>query len=204
MKNNLLLLVFTTGLILAPGLLFASAIDECKKHFDNAEYEEALPPCLKAGKSGHQDSQSILGEIYDRKGNARQTYYWWNRAAQDGYIPARNQLAMKFYYGGSIFGPDKGWQQDYRKAYAIWIEDARNGHAPAQFMVAEMNHQGQGVKQNYAEAWAWFSLSLEQGYQLAGDSLQELSRKMSAEQKQLGLKKLAEYRERIKRNKAEI
>ena len=185
-------------------VMASNSVDECKKHFDNAEYEKALTPCLEAGKSGHLDSQSILGEIYDREGNARETFYWWNRAAQDGYIPARNQLAMKFYYGGSIFGPEQGWNQDYQSAYAIWIEDARNGHAPAQFMVAEMHHQGQGVRQDYAEAWAWFTLALEQGYNLASDTLQELSRKLSPQQKQRGKQLLADYRERIKRNKSKM
>ena len=182
----------------------STAIKTCKILFDDALYEQALAPCLEASKAGHQDSQSILGELYDRQGNARETYYWWNRAAQDGYIPARNQLAMKFYYGGSIFGPEEGWKQDYQKAYAIWLEDARNGHAPAQFMVAEMHRQGQGVRQDYAEAWAWFSLSLEQGYMLAGDTLHEMASKMSPEQQQRAEKLIADYRDRIKRNKARL
>ena len=204
MKKRLLFLIYNAGLIFTPATLAASAIDECKTLFDNAEYEQAFTPCLEAGKSGHLDSQSILGEIYDRQGNAKETFYWWNRAAQDGYIPARNQLAMKFYYGGSIFGRETGWNQDYRSAYAIWIEDALMGHAPAQFMVAEMYHQGQAVTQDYAEAWAWFNLALEQGYKLALDSLQELSNKMSPQQKQRGKQLLADYRERMQRAKANL
>ena len=88
---------------------------------------------------------------------------------------------MKFYYGGSVFGP----------------EDARTGHAPAQFMVAEMHRQGQGVPQDYAAAWAWFRLALEQGYQLAGDSLYELESKLSPQQRQEGKARLASYRQEI-------
>ena len=199
----------TLGFIIITSLSFtniqaSTAVETCKKQFDDALYEQALAPCLEASKSGHLDSQSILGELYDRQGNARETFYWWNRAAQDGYIPARNQLAMKFYYGGSIFGPEEGWRQDYRSAYAIWIDDARNGHAPAQFMVAEMHRQGQGVRQDYAEAWAWFSLALEQGYKLASDSLYEMSSKMSSEQKQRAKKLMSDYRKRIQRNNAKI
>ncbi|MGD2118917.1 MAG: tetratricopeptide repeat protein [Chromatiales bacterium] len=197
-------LAMMAGFLVISNLQAASAVEECKQLFDEALYEQALSPCLEAAKSNHLDSQSILGELYDRQGNSRETYYWWNRAANAGYIPARNQLAMKFYYGGSVFGPEAGWRQDYRSAYAIWIEDAYHGHAPAQFMVAEMHHQGQGVKQDYAEAWAWFSLALDQGYTLAGESLYELTRKMSPQQKQAGQKKLENYRERIRRNTSEI
>lgn len=170
--------------------------------FDHAQYKEAMAPCLKAGKSGHLDSQSILGELYDNQGKSKETFNWWNRAAEAGYIPARNQLAMKYYYGGSIFGPEKGWKQDYQKAYALWLKDARNGHAPAQFMVAEMHHLGQGVAQNYAEAWAWFRLALQQGYKLAGDSLVELNRKMSTQQKQQGKERLDRYAKEIAQRQA--
>ena len=178
----------------------STAITTCKKLFDEANYEQALKPCLKAGRSGHLDSQSILGEIYDRKSDAKETYYWWNRAAMAGYIPARNQLAMKFYYGGSIFGPEKGWEQDYKTAYTIWLQDARQGNAPAQFMVAEMHHQGQGVSKDYVEAWAWFSLALENGYKLASDSLHELSNKISPEEKKQAERKRDVYRHKITKN----
>ena len=175
----------------------ATPVERCKQLFDEALYEEALAPCLEAGRSGHLDSQSILGELYERQGNSRETFNWWSRAAEAGHIPARNQLAMKFYYGGSIFGPEDGWEQDYRKAYAIWLEDAQNGHAPAQFMVAEMHRRGQGVDQDYATAWAWFTLALDQGYKLAGDALYELSGKMSAQHRRDGKTRLAEYKKLI-------
>ena len=185
-------------ILLSSTTVATTPVEKCKHLFDEALYEEALKPCLEAGKSGHLDSQSILGELYDNQGNSKETFNWWNRAAEAGYIPARNQLAMKYYYGGSIFGPEKGWKQDYPKAFAIWLKDAQNGHAPAQFMVAEMHHRGQGVAQDYAEAWAWFRLSLHRGYKLAGDSLVELSRKMSPQQKQQGKAKLDRYTDEIK------
>jgi len=189
--------------ILFTDSLAATPVETCKHLFDEAQYEEALTPCLEAGESGHLDSQSILGELYERQGNAKETFYWWNRAANAGYIPARNQLAMKFYYGGYIFGPEEGWKQDYRKAYELWLEDAQKGHAPAQFMVAEMHHQGQGVSRDHTAAWAWFSLALEKGYMLAGDSLQELSKKMSPEQRMEAQGKLANYKRDIEQKRAQ-
>jgi len=175
----------------------SSAVETCKQLFDDAEYEKALAPCLEAGKSGHLDSQSILGELYDRKGNSQETYFWWIRAANAGYVPARNQLAMKYYYGGSVFGAEEGWRQDYQRAYSLWKRDAVNGHAPAQFMVAEMHHQGQGVRKDYAEAWAWFRLSLDGGYKLATDTLGEVRRKMSKDQMTEAKRRYQNYKLRI-------
>ncbi|NNJ90670.1 MAG: hypothetical protein HKP55_03245, partial [Gammaproteobacteria bacterium] len=113
MKYTLRTAALMIGLLLISNGYASTAVETCKKLFDNAEYEKALAPCLEAGKNGHQDSQSILGEIYNNKGNSQETYFWWIRAANAGYLPARNQLAMKFYYGGSVFGPEEGWRQDY-------------------------------------------------------------------------------------------
>jgi hypothetical protein len=191
------------AILMSSNTFAATPAESCKQLFDEALYKDALAPCLEAAKSGHLDSQSILGELYERQGNSKETFHWWSRAAEAGYIPARNQLAMKFYYGGSIFGPEEGWTQDYKRAYAIWLEDARNGHAPAQFMVAEMHHRGQGVMRDYPAAWAWFRLALEQGYKLASDSLVELSKKMPPQQKQDGKRKLADYRKTIEQRQAD-
>jgi len=190
-------LIALVGIALASNAFAANSVETCKQLFDEALYEAALAPCLEAGEAGHLDSQSILGELYDNQGNSKETFAWWNRAAEAGYLPARNQLAMKYYYGGSIFGPEEGWSQDYQKAYAIWLDDARNGHAPAQFMVAEMHRQGQGVSQDYAAAWAWFKLAQDQGYALAGDSLYELNRKMSPQLRQDAKTKLTRYQQEI-------
>ena len=203
MNTKLQYMTALASIALASSTFAASPVETCKHLFDEALYEEALTPCLEAGEAGHLDSQSILGELYERQRNSAETFNWWNRAAEAGYLPARNQLAMKYYYGGSIFGPEEGWNQDYQKAYAIWLDDARNGHAPAQFMVAEMHRQGQGVDQDYATAWAWFSLAREQNYALAGDSLYELSRKMSPQLRQDGKDKLARYNKEIAQRKAD-
>lgn len=197
MKHTMRTALFIICFLLLSNSHASTPVDTCKKLFDDAEYEKALAPCLEAGRSGHLDSQSILGEIYDRQGNSQETYFWWIRAANAGYIPARNQLAMKFYYGGSVFGPEEGWRQDYARAYSLWKRDAINGNAPAQFMVAEMHHQGQGVREDYAEAWAWFRLALDGGYKLATDSLGELRRKMSKEQMTEAKRRYRNYKQRL-------
>jgi TPR repeat protein len=194
-------LVMLVGIIAFSNLQASGAVEQCKKLFDEAQYQQALAPCLESGKSGHLDSQSILGELYDRQSNSKETYFWWIRAANAGYIPARNQLALKFYYGGSVFGPEEGWRQDYSRAYSIWREDAQKGHPHAQFMVADMYFKGQGVRQDNVEAWIWFNLALDQGYKLAGDSLVELTRKMSTEQKQRAQEQIDTYRQRVEHYK---
>ena len=98
----------------------ATPVEECKKLFDNAAYQQADSICTQAAQSGHRAAQVMLGEIKDRQGESEKTAFWWGKAAEAGSQPARNLLALKYYYGGTVFGPEKGWQQDYAKAFSIW------------------------------------------------------------------------------------
>jgi len=130
-----------------------SPLEECKKLFDNALYKEGIPSCTLAAEAGDSSSQTMLGEMFDSMGNSAKTAYWWNKAADAGYQPARNLLALKYFYGGTVLGPEKDWDQDYKKAYKIWIKDAKEGVATSQFMIGIMHQQGLGVKKDLSEAY---------------------------------------------------
>ena len=112
-------------------------------------------------------------------------------------LPAQNLLALKYYYGGDVFGPQAGWTQDYTRAFKIWQRSAKKGVEPSQFMLGVMYMLGQGVDSDYAEAHAWFNLALSGGYKLATDSLMELSHKISADEKRQGQQRLQQLREEL-------
>ena len=171
----------------------ATTAEECSTLIDKGLLEQAVPICTDAAEAGDMRSQTLLGEIYDQQGDSEKTALWWNRAANAGYQPARNLLAMKYYYGGSVFGPERGWTRNYPEAFRIWHEDAEQGTASSQFMIGVMYFNGEGVEKNLPEAWYWLSLALDNGYKLATDVLIELSRKISPEQKRLAMKKLTIY-----------
>ncbi|NNJ90122.1 MAG: SEL1-like repeat protein [Gammaproteobacteria bacterium] len=61
-----------------------------------------------------------------------------------------------------------------------------------------MYYKGQGVRQDYAEAWAWFTLALDKGYKLASDSLHELSNKISRQQMEDAKRRYQNYKQRLK------
>lgn len=197
MKITLQLLIATVVFLPGSNTQAGTDADECQRLFDEALWQQALAPCIQAAEAFDLTSQSILGELYDRQGDSEKTRYWWSRAASAGYLPARNQLALKYYYGGSVFGAEKGWTQDYAKAHEIWKQDALQGTPSAQFMIGEMYLRGYGVRQDPAEAWAWLNLALDGGYKMAGDSLYELSRTITLPQMQSGKRKLTEYRRQI-------
>lgn len=171
----------------------ATPVEECKRLFDENLYQEAIASCTAAVKTGDSAVQTMLGEIYDQKGNSEKTAFWWNKASDAGYQPARNLLALKYFYGGTVFGPEKGWIQDYSKAYIIWKEDADRGIATSQFMLGVMHQKGLGVIKDLSKAWFWHKVSLGNGYKLSTDVLIEISREITPVQRRLGEEKLAKY-----------
>jgi len=193
MRKFSLIFITTLSLTLNSHTQAATQAKQCQNLFDEELWQKALSACTVSAKAGEASSQSLLGEIYDNKKNSEKAAHWWKLAANAGYQPARNLLASKYYYGGSVFSSEEGWPQDLSKAFNIWHEDAEKGIATSQFMIGVMYHKGEGVAQNHAEAWFWLKLALQNKYKLATDVLIELSREISPEQKKLGMQKLVNY-----------
>ncbi|WP_078456513.1 tetratricopeptide repeat protein [Solemya velum gill symbiont] len=178
-------------------------VDKCIKLYNEASYQQAFEPCNSAAENGHAQAQTILGEFYDDQGEVEKAHFWWEQASSSGYLPARNLLAQKHYYGGSVLGKEKGWQQSYSKAMSIWKEDAFMGVATAQFMVGEMYLTGKGMEPNLAEGWAWMKLASNNGYKLADDLLYEFKHQITAAQHEAAVLKLKEYEKIIKGRNSE-
>ena len=60
---------------------------------------------------------------------------------------------------------------DYAKAVQEWKPLAEDGYDVAQYNLAWMYENGQGVPQDYAEAVKWYRLAAEQGYARAQHNL---------------------------------
>ena len=193
MKKMTKYLLVMIGLFVNHAIHANPSIDECKQLFDEARWESALAPCIRAAESGDSSSQTILAEVYDRKGDSGKTAFWLEKAASSNYQPARNLLALKYYYGGSVFGPEEGWQQDYAKAFDIWLGDSRNGIASSQFMVGLMYFKAEGVAYDPSEAYFWLKVSLAKGYKMSTDVLIEVSKRITPAQRQSAEEKLAKY-----------
>jgi TPR repeat protein len=194
---NKLTLILISSIFLSPTVSAGTAASLCNRLFDDVSYSEAVTPCTSAAEGGDLNAQTILGELYDhRKGvaaDASQSARWWGEASAKGHLPAQNLLALKYYYGGTVFGPEEGWKQDYNRAMEIWRSSAERGEPTSQFMLAEMYKLGQGAPQNPQTAYAWFMLSSQGGYKLATDGAMEMSRIMTPQQKQQAKQLLDDY-----------
>ncbi|MCP4076528.1 MAG: sel1 repeat family protein [Gammaproteobacteria bacterium] len=198
--------IVKSALILSLLLMFNCVVadqpaDRCLQLFNDSDYSKAATVCLQAAEMGDAASQTVLGEMYDAGDGVapdqKIVARWWIRAAESSYLPAQNLLALKYYYGGDVFEAQPEWTQDYKKAFDIWKQSAYRGVATSQYMMGEMFMQGQGVSVDYVESYAWFKIALEGGYKLATDSLIELSRVISANQKQAGLTRIISLKKEI-------
>jgi len=55
-------------------------------------------------------------------------------------------------------------QQEMNEVMRLWMEAADQGHAQAQWAIASIFDQGQGVKQDYVEANKWYRKAADQGH----------------------------------------
>lgn len=74
-------------------------------------------------------------------------------AAQAGQIDAQFEIGVTFAEGKN------GFERDYKKAVEWYSQAALMGHGSAQFQLASMYQFGQGVDNNPAEAYIWYSLA---------------------------------------------
>jgi hypothetical protein len=194
---NRLILTILLSISLSPVVSAETAASLCNRLFDEASYNDAVTPCSSAAEEGDLNAQTILGELYDHSNgvavDASQSARWWEKAAAKGHLPAQNLLALKYYYGGTVFGPEKGWEQNYSKAMEIWRSSAEQGEPTSQFMLGEMYKLGQGVPRNPETAYAWFMLSSQGGYKLATDGAMEMTRIMTPQQKKQAKQLLNDY-----------
>lgn len=65
-------------------------------------------------------------------------------------------------------------EHDYADAIKLYNLAARHNHAPAQYNLGVMLHEGTGVEQNLNEAYAWLFTAAQQGHSKAQDQLENM------------------------------
>lgn len=115
------------------------------------------PALLAKANGGDAAAQVQLGESYAAgKGVApdlHQAAEWYKKAADKGDLAAELHLAQLYRDGGKNFPHDMAQAAEwYRKA-------AERGDPGAQATLATLYSIGQGVPQNYLEAYYWLYLA---------------------------------------------
>jgi TPR repeat protein len=115
------------------------------------------PALLAKANGGDAAAQVTVGENYAAGTGVEQDYRlaadWYRKAAEKGDIAGQLHLAALYRDGG------KGFERDMAQAAEWYLKAADQGDVSGQGMMGTLYSLGQGVEQNYVEAYYWLDLA---------------------------------------------
>lgn len=159
---------------------------------------KATKQFLKAALQNYDVAQLNLAMKYNNnisEKSLKRAFFWYEKAAKQGNLPAMNNLANMYYHGQTV-------KKDYKKAYDLYFEAASKGDSIAQFNIAMMYYNGEYVKQSDKNTLTWLTLSAKSGYAMAQVRLGNFYREGYALVKQDFKKALTWYYEAAKQKYA--
>jgi TPR repeat protein len=146
--------------------------------------KQAVAWYQKSAEQGHREAQSALASMYQYghgvRRNIKLAFYWYKKSADQGYDSAQASLADLYRWGEGVAedseqamllyrkAADQGAKEYQRKLADVMVDDAPNeaahwyrlaaesNDAEAQFKLAELYEQGNGVPKNDEEAFSWY------------------------------------------------
>lgn len=143
--------------------------------------QNTLATAAEADAAGDVDRQRSILKALAKKGEARAQYQlgrtyelgtvkdkpdllaasrWYEKAAGQGYIPAKARL-------GHLYLEGVGVMQDFKKARRYLYPATDAGNEQAQFDLARMWQQGLGGEKNAAMAYAYYEFAARQDFEPA-------------------------------------
>ncbi len=129
----------------------------------------------KAAEQGNTEAQFSLGDMYEKgrgvEKNETEAAKWYRKAAEQGHALAKGGLT-DFERLKAAEEQRLKAAAEHRKAAAEHRKAAESGNVDAQYQLAVMYQNGQGVHKSDYEAKEWYQKAAEQGhadaqYQLA-------------------------------------
>lgn len=120
----------------------------------DTDYDIAKQWCEKAVAQNYSVAQYFMAKYFMKSTSAK--YFWYRKAAEQGYAKAQNMVGR--YVGEGFVGVTKNAEiavEWYKKA-------AAQGLAVAQYNLAICLEEGDGCKEDKAEAVKWYRKAAEQ------------------------------------------
>jgi len=145
------------GLVAVATFLFLEAGQTVVAQQSRAQQTGIDAALLAKAKSGDAVAQVAVGESYAAgtgvTQDCRLAAEWYQKAADKGDVAGQLHLAALYRDGGS------GFERDMAQAAEWYRKAADQGDVSAQGMMGTLYSLGQGVEQNYAEAYYWLDLA---------------------------------------------
>ena len=128
---------------------------------------DGADPC----KKGYAPAQHNIGTIYRAgdgvKENLKETFKWYQMAAQQGNAESQFYLGLLYYNGGGV-------NQDIKEAFKWYKFAVAQNHPEAQNSLAAMYLEGKGVPANPEMARRLFFASAQQGNAIAQTNIGQM------------------------------
>jgi hypothetical protein len=136
------------------GLVAVAAIAVLTVRAQQTGIDTAL---LAKANSGDAAAQVAVGENYAAGTGVARDYkaaaQWYQKAADKGDVAGQLHLAVLYRDGG------EGFERDMAQAAEWYRKAGDHGDVGAQGMMGTLYSTGQGVEQNYGEAYYWLDLA---------------------------------------------
>lgn len=149
-------------LVLFSALIYGSSksdFDHGHEYYKQGEYGQAFQIWSSLAKQGYSSAQYNLGVMYEEGQGVQKNYaaavQWYGIAADMGHSSAQYKLA-KIYKTGQY-----GIAINKVEAAKLYEKAAEQGNEGAQYFLAEMYYDGDGIPQDYHQAFKWFSKLLD-------------------------------------------
>lgn len=128
--------------------------------------EEGFKLSLEAGRQGYHNVYMDLGRMYYFgiskviKPNLSESFFWFKRAADFGFLEAKYRIGNMYYLG-------EGTEQNLSKAFSYIEEAANEGHLEARYSLGMLYGNGQGVAYSGEKALKFLKMAAKEGHQTA-------------------------------------
>jgi hypothetical protein len=145
------------GFVVAAAFLFLGAGQTADAQHSASQQTGIDAALLAKANGGDAAAQVAVGESYAAgtvvTQDCRQAAEWYQKAADKGDMAGQLHLAALYRDGG------KGFDRDMAQAAEWYRKAAEQGDVGAQGMMGTLYSLGQGVEQNYVEAYYWLDLA---------------------------------------------
>jgi hypothetical protein len=151
---------FILALILDAALVPVFGWPACPQTVDTQTTGAIDGTLLAKAYAGDAASQVLVGESYAAGIGVAQDYSqaadWYRKAAEQGSVTGQLHLAALYRDGGG-----KHFARDMVQAAAWYRKAAEQGDVGAQATLGVLYSMGQGLPQNYVEAYYWLDLAAQ-------------------------------------------
>ena len=165
------------------------------------DYAEAVKWYRKAAEKNHAAAQQKLGICYLRgdgvKEDCAEAEKWYRKAAEQGHAVAQISLGNCLVYGDHLDYP--AMNPDVAEALlceaAKWYRKAaEQNHAKGQFELGFCYAAGQGVPEDFVEAYKFYKLAAEQNLKDAVERLDSIVKQMTSVEIAEGKRRIRKFR----------